>query len=65
MSNLRPIDQSPSSGSRVEHLRGRWPVYAALVAAAIVILAYIDGGEEPIHPIVQSVSLGEQVSETD
>lgn len=35
----------------------RWPLYAAGAGAAVLALAYIDGGEEPIRPIVQEIAL--------
>jgi hypothetical protein len=36
-----------------------WPLLAVLTAAG-VLLAWIDGGEEPLHPIEQAVDLPEQ-----
>lgn len=36
---------------------GRWPVMAGLVLFALIVLAWVDGGEEPLHPIVQPVQL--------
>jgi hypothetical protein len=39
--------------------RPKWTLALYLVGAVLVVLtvAFIDGGEEPLHPIVQSVSL--------
>lgn len=36
----------------------RWQI-AAVVVAAILALAWFDGGEEPIRPITQDVTLPE------
>ncbi|UAB76907.1 hypothetical protein INR77_08575 [Erythrobacter sp. SCSIO 43205] len=38
-------------------------LYAGAAVLVVMALAYIDGGEEPLHPIVQSVSLA-PVAET-
>lgn len=35
----------------------RWTFYALSGAVALLVLAYIGGGEEPIHPIVQQIAL--------
>ena len=43
--------------------RRRTYVLAGLAAAVIVTLAYIDGGEEPIRPIVETVELPETGAE--
>lgn len=37
--------------------RQRWPYYAGVAVLALLVIAYIDAGEEPIHPIVQPVNL--------
>ncbi len=37
-------------------IRRRWVIYASVGVAAILALAYFDGGEEPIHPISQSIA---------
>lgn len=39
--------------------RTKWTfaLYGAGAVLVILSLAYIDGGEEPLHPIVQTVSL--------
>lgn len=56
---------SESSGmraaqSKIVHLwqaalTRRWPVYAAAAVVGVLAIAWIDGGEEPIRPIVQPV----------
>lgn len=35
--------------------RARAPWYAAIALLVVLVLAYIDGGEEPIRPITQEV----------
>ena len=37
-------------------LRRRMPYYAAIAVLGVLTLAYIDGGEEPIHPIVHRIA---------
>ena len=37
----------------------RFIVWVAVVLAVLVVVAYIDGGEEPIRPISQTVELPE------
>lgn len=39
---------------------GRRLALLVAVAAAGLLLAWIDGGEEPLHPIAQPVTLPEQ-----
>ncbi|MEM7779925.1 MAG: hypothetical protein AAF697_05980 [Pseudomonadota bacterium] len=36
---------------------GRWPIYAGLAVLGLLVLAYVDAGEEPLRPIVQPVAL--------
>lgn len=43
--------------------RARAPWYAGLAVLAILVLAYIDGGEEPLRPITQTVEVPETGSE--
>lgn len=38
---------------------GRAPWFLGALVLAVLALAYIDGGEEPIRPIVQTVTLSE------
>mgnify|MGYP000253509516 CR=1 FL=1 len=35
----------------------RWPLYAAAAVAGVLVIAWFDGGEEPIRPIVQPLAL--------
>ena len=35
----------------------KWIAYAVIAVAVLLIAAYIDGGEEPIRPIEQQISL--------
>ena len=46
---------SPLSDARGSALRKRWPIFVGLAVVAVLVAAYVDGGEEPIHPIVQQV----------
>lgn len=63
--------RAPVSGGRLQSqpqsrrsaLRGRARWYAALGLLTILVLAYIDGGEEPIRPITQSVEVPGSESE--
>jgi hypothetical protein len=41
-------------------VRAWWPV-AVLVVAGLLVLAWVDGGEEPLRPIAEDVALPEQV----
>lgn len=38
-------------------LPGRKVVAGVVIAVALAALAWIDGGEEPLHPIAQEVAL--------
>jgi len=38
----------------------RWPGVAGLAVLGLAGLAWFDGGEEPLHPIAEEVSLPEQ-----
>ncbi|QFT77653.1 hypothetical protein [Erythrobacter sp. THAF29] len=53
--------QSPSD----KGLRARAPYYAAIGVLAILVLAYIDGGEEPIRPISQTVEIPGMATESE
>ncbi|BDI60911.1 hypothetical protein [Qipengyuania nanhaisediminis] len=46
------IDQGKRAASR-----RRWAVYAGLACAIVLVLAYIDAGEEPLRPIVHRIAL--------
>ena len=37
----------------------RWGVLAAILVTVLLALAYVDGGEEPLHPIAEPVDLPE------
>ncbi|KWV92774.1 hypothetical protein [Erythrobacter sp. YT30] len=50
-----PLPISEQSGK--SGLRRRIPFYVALLIVGVLIAAYIDGGEEPLHPIIQEVSV--------
>jgi len=41
----------------LDGLKRRWPLYVGLFVIALLAIAYIDAGEEPIRPIVQPVAL--------
>ncbi|MFU7529645.1 hypothetical protein [Qipengyuania sp. ASV99] len=49
-------DRTRTPLSPLANARRRWPLYAAIAALAILTLAYIDGGEEPIRPIAQDIA---------
>lgn len=53
--SLRTAPREKSSGSLL-----RYSLYGIGAAIVILTIAYVDGGEEPLHPIVQSVSLPTQ-----
>lgn len=64
MAKLRPPYLSPTGlqeadAPRVPSGRRRM-VIAGVLAAAVVALAWFDGGEEPMHPIAEDVVLPEQ-----
>jgi hypothetical protein len=60
MANLRPRRLSPSdldtALTRPPRAR-RWPLVVAAVVAGLAVLAWFDGGEEPLRPIAQDVAL--------
>ena len=41
--------------------KGRYALYGGTALMLLLLLAYIDGGEEPLHPIIQSASLPSQL----
>ncbi|MEE4200035.1 hypothetical protein [Erythrobacter sp.] len=47
--------------ARKDALR-RWPLYAAGAIALVTLVAWIDGGEEPIRPIAEKVTLSDATS---
>ncbi len=52
-----PLQTSAPEQGRYTRILRRVPIYAGLVIAGLVIAAYIDGGEEPLHPIVQEIAI--------
>lgn len=72
MANLRRSitaqqDLSPAASSRKRGqrriragVRARWALVAGAAALALLALAWVDGGEEPLRPIVEPVALPEQ-----
>ena len=55
-------DTQPNSSAKTG-LRKQWPIYAGCAAVLVLAIAYVDGGEEPIHPIVQQISTPESAGE--
>ncbi len=62
MSRLRRFSRPPTNSIeplgeplRSTRLRRRLPFYAAIGVFGVLVLAWIDGGEEPIRPIVQPI----------
>lgn len=57
----QPITSAPSRSELPDlarqMLKSRWSVYAAIGVIGVLTLAYFDGGEEPIRPIVQQIAL--------
>jgi hypothetical protein len=47
------------SGSPIKpgSLPRRWPLYLGLLVIAVLLVAYIDGGQEPIRPIIEPVAM--------
>jgi hypothetical protein len=60
LSRLSPTGLEHASAPSVPAGRRRI-VIAGVVAAALLALAWFDGGEEPLHPIAEDVALPEQV----
>ena len=48
---------SESAADASSVLARRWPYYALIAVVGVFVIAYIDGGEEPLHPISQPVAL--------
>ncbi|MEL7217731.1 MAG: hypothetical protein AAGK01_04785, partial [Pseudomonadota bacterium] len=53
--SIQPMVASSPDRAERGGLRQRWPYYAAAAVIAVLALAWIDGGEEPIRPIVQTI----------
>ena len=49
----------PTRKARASALRRRAPLWIGAALAGVLAIAWIDGGEEPIHPIVEPVALTE------
>lgn len=64
MANLRHERLTPGGFEQPPARRGvRWPWLAGLAALGLALLAWFDGGEEPLHPIAQAVTLSTQGAE--
>jgi hypothetical protein len=65
MANLRQERLTPGGFERSPPERGgrRWPWVAGVAAVGLAVLAWFDGGEEPLHPIAQDVTLPAQAPE--
>lgn len=63
MANLRRPHLSSSGlqqASAPAPAARRWPWLAGAAAVLLVVLAWYDGGEEPLRPIAEDVALPEQ-----
>ena len=58
-SRLSPTSLQEAPAPSVPAGRG-WMVFAGLAVAALLALAWFDGGEEPLRPIADDVALPEQ-----
>lgn len=56
--DLSPVASSRQRGQR--RVRVRWALVAGAAALALLALAWVDGGEEPLRPIIEPVALPEQ-----
>ncbi len=54
---IRPMDNT--KGPR--RVQSRWIWYLLAVIIVVIALAWIDGGEEPLHPIVQEIEVPERL----
>ena len=43
------------SADRPTGLSRRAPIYAVAAVLLLLVIAYVDGGEEPLRPIVQQI----------
>lgn len=64
MRSPRPPRLSPTGlqeATPPPRLAGRtWLLAAAILLAGLLVLAWVDGGEEPLRPIAEDVTLPEQ-----
>lgn len=65
MANSRRQRLSPNGleAAPAVRLRRRWPWVTGAVAVLLLVLAWFDGGEEPLRPIAQDVALPMQGQE--
>lgn len=62
MANMRQERLTPGGFERATPRRAsrRWPWLVGLAVLGAALLAWFDGGEEPLHPIAQDVTLPDQ-----
>lgn len=65
MPNLRrsitsPHGLSPAAEPHRRSALWRWLLIVGIAALLLIVLAWIDGGEESLHPIAEPVALPEQ-----
>jgi hypothetical protein len=64
MAKLRPSRLSPTGLQDADappRVAGRgWLPAVAFLVGGLLVLAWFDGGEEPLHPIAENVVLPEQ-----
>ncbi|TRD10045.1 hypothetical protein FGU71_13705 [Erythrobacter insulae] len=65
MSKTNHTHLAQKNGKPERSWRTRWPLFTFAGLVGILTLAYIDGGEEPIRPIVQAVTLPGVATESD
>lgn len=64
MANLRQPPLTPSGFEQAPARRvRRWPWVAGAAALVLLALAWIDGGEEALHPIAQDVALPQSLAQ--
>lgn len=55
--SIRPIPMADNTHDWRAGLRKRWPFYAVAALLVLLAVAWFDGGEESIRPIVQPIAL--------
>lgn len=55
--HARMNHSQPKAQLGASALPRRWPLYLGAAMLAVIAIAYFDGGEEPIRPIIQPVDL--------